>query len=88
MTGLEAEDDAPVITGPRGIVLGGHRLPVLIQMAIRVRGDPVVDRDDCAVDVVAAVGEGPVTSGIGEVTGTEEVGVFARQALADHQRVG
>src|SRR5207244_13530218 len=37
MTGLEAEDDGPVITGPGGIVLGGHGLPVLIQMAIRDR---------------------------------------------------
>src|SRR5439155_10644428 len=88
MTRLKTKDDPPVIGGPGGIVLGGHWLPVLIQMAIGVRGNLVVDGDDRAVDVVAAVGEGPVASGIGEVTGTKEVGVFAGQTLADDQRIG
>src|SRR5262249_484731 len=88
MTGPEAKDDPPVIAGSRRIVRRLCRLPVLIQLAISIRTDLVVDGDDRAIDVVAAVAKGPVASGIGEVAGTGYVSVLAGQSLADHQRVG
>src|SRR5262249_18601686 len=52
MTRLETKGDAPVIGGPCSIVFGVHGLPVLVQMTIRIGRDLVVDRDDCAVEVV------------------------------------
>src|SRR5207247_8550727 len=88
MTRLETKEDAPVIAGPCGIVLGVSGLPVLVQMAIRIRENFVVDGDDRAVQVVATVAEGPVASGIVEVSGTNEVGIFAGQAIDAQQCIG
>src|SRR5205085_10003299 len=84
---LEAEDDRPVVRGPGRIARHGRRVAAVVEMAVGVRDDLVVDRYDGAVDLVARVEAGPVASRVAEVAGPTKVGVLPGQGLADHDSV-